>query len=514
MNRRWGLIFWNQEVERFDQLPTPHHMMCTRNPQFIIEYNRFCRAGWAEFILNQARAMKPHVSDTQFLMSTCEEVVAVELLRIQRDSGEQVVDVNSVNNYPELLPDNGQNAMRLDRQRGINSPNVFLNPEMQTGSGYTTTGGINPAPRRLWAYESLARGARLIGWFQWRRFRTGCEWRLTSIIERDRKPRLLYRTMKQLIAEIRRVEPLLADAKVVGDVQVLYAVDSVLARDRSSEPTFWMQIQLPDGPHERLPMWEKEVRRAIYLPLSQLGCTIDFVLDDREWDAGRPLIMPDLDLCDGAIVEKLRAYCERGGTVICFPGVGERNLDGAQIEAPSPGMLGPLFGVSLAEYYPVAEWGGPTFDPATHKMTQAEGGTDRRTTTDIRIGDATVTVDVRHGEVLALEGAAAMGSYVGGALDGQPAVTQRAVGKGRVIYVGAVPADAEQGMKLYQAILADLPREPIGHRVVKLSTPQGPHAVLINDATSPSPLTKPVHDLLTDTTMAALPAFGVAIIKQ
>jgi beta-galactosidase len=513
LNRRWGLIFWNQEVERFDQVPTAHHMMCTRSPQHIIAYNRFCRLGWARFILNQARAMRPHLSGSQFLMATCEEAVSIELHAIEKATGEKLLDFNSVNNYPELLPDNGQNAMRLDRHRGINKPNVFLNPELQTGSGYTTTGGINPAPRRLWAFESLARGARLVSWFHWRRFRTGCEWRLTSILERDRKPRLLYRSMQELVKEIRTVSGLLMQSTVKADVQVLYALDSVLARDRSSEPIFWMQIQLPDAPHERHTMWEKEVRRAVYLPLSQLGCTVDFVMHDQPWDVARPLIIPDLDLCDDAIVDRLTEHCRQGGTLICFPGVGERDLDGGHIDAPSPGRLGQLFGVGLSEYYPVQEWGGPTFDPATHKMTQAEGTTDRKTQADIRIGNQTVTVDVRHGEVLEPTDAQTIGTYIGGPFDGQPAVTRRALGKGQAIYLGAVPADSQQALSLYRAILPNMPDSVIGYRVVKLQSEQGAYQVLINDSTSACPLAGPVSDIITGQTFTELPAFGVALVK-
>ena len=42
-------------------------------------------------------------------------------------------------------------------------------------------------------------------------------------------------------------QPILIDATVQSDVQILYSVINTLARDRASEPSFWLEIQLPEA---------------------------------------------------------------------------------------------------------------------------------------------------------------------------------------------------------------------------------------------------------------------------
>ena len=517
VNRLWGLIFWNQEIERIDQLPSPREMMTTRNPQYLLAYNRFCMEGWASFIQMQAERIRGHAGDEQFIMNSCEEPIS-KLTLEQRNAGRGAIDFGACNTYPELLPEPHQNAMRLDRQRAMNQPRPFFSPEMQIGSGYSTTGGQVDGPRRLWAFESLARGSRLIAWFQWRRFRTGCEWRLTSVVERDRKPRSVYRGLKSTIADIRRVESTLLDATVDADVQVLLSYDNAMARDRSSEGVFWMEIQKPDGWHERFPLWEKETRRAAYAPLTDLGLTIDFITESQAFDATKPLIVTDLDMCSDELLAKLKAYCTAGGRLICFPGVGERDMDGAQIDSPPPGKLAPLFGVSLGDYYPLEAGRGSTFDPATHRMTAIEGAPERTTTADVTFHTGgRFTADVRHGERLAIDdvaGVKPLAIFGAGPAAGEVAITSRAVGDGQAIYLGAPPADEEAGMTLWRSLLAGLPFEPAPYRQVKVKSRGESLVFLFNDSPGACPLRQSIDDLITGQRVGELQPYAAVLVRR
>ena len=516
LNRAWNMIFWNQEIERFDQLPAPTPMMCTRNPSYLLDYNRFCLEGFADFILMQAEAIRKRIpaGSTQWIMSSCEDQITATLHRLEAERGTKWVDYGSVNNYPELLPGPGENAMRLDRHRGINAPRPFLVPELQVGTGYTTTGAICPEARRLWAFESLARGGRMLCWFHWRRFRGGCEWRHPSIIERDRKKRLIFQSLHQLIGEIRNVTPILLEAKVSADIQVLYSLDNAIAHDRASEPQFWMEIQLPEACTHRFSLWEKELRRAVYNPLSRFGLTLDFVNETQDWAPQKPLIATDLDMVSEAMVKTLHQYCNAGGTLICFPGAGERDLHGCHREAPPPGNLGDLFGVELQEYYPINERGGPIFDSATGNMTRADGELERETTAKIAVGDEEFEADVCHGEVLDVRGATVIGRFKGGPCDGKPAIASRPLGQGFAIYLGITPKDANEACRLYRALLPSLTGSFSNHRSVKLDTPSGPYQFLLNDSQQTAPLPSPVNDAITGQTLNELPAYGVALVRR
>jgi len=513
LNKRWGLIFWNQEVESFDQVPAPTEMMCTRSPQYLLDYNRFMLLGMADFLLLQAAEVRRYAPQRQFIVACAIDIVQGTLHRLQRERGATDVDAVTIHNYPELMPEPGQMPMMLDFARSLHPSGEYLTLEHQLGSGHTTTGGFNPAVRRLWSFETLAHGSRAILWFHWRRFRTGPEWRHTAVVERDRRPREVYRGLQDIIREMRRIEPYLADAKVIGDAQVLFSLDNALARDRASEPTFWMEIQLPDAHRDRLPMWTRETLRTVYNPLCRLGMTLDIVNEADEWDTDRLLIVPDLDICTPALVEKLTDWCGRGGTLVCFPGAGERDEFGAQRDAPPPGILTPLFGVALKDYYPLEPDCGSAFDHMAGRAMDAAGAEPNRTITKVQVQTIDIPFDVRHGEVLELKGAQAIGNYTEGLYRGLPAVSLHKVGAGKAIYLGAVPANIDAAVMFYRQVLLGMNRHEFPYRRVTWKSPQATFAFLLNDRPVTRTLASPVQDLITGQEMTDLPPFGVALVR-
>ena len=149
LNRRWGLIFWNQEVEAFEQVPAPVEMQCTRSPQYTLDYNRFMLEGMAEFLLAQAAAVRPHARPDQFIVACAVDTVLDTLYRLQRERGAADVDAVTVHNYPELMTDENQMPMMLDGFRGLAPAREYLTLEHQLGSGYTTTRRLQPGHAAL-----------------------------------------------------------------------------------------------------------------------------------------------------------------------------------------------------------------------------------------------------------------------------------------------------------------------------------------------------------------------------
>ncbi len=513
LNRRWGLIFWNQEVERFEQIPPPVEMMATRNPSMLLDYNRFCLEGIASFLLGQAEVLRPHVPRDRFIVACCIELAMGVLVEMQAQMDAPPINAMTVHNYPELQPDPCQTAMHLDCFRMLGAEMPLLVMEQQTGSGHTTTGGLDPQIRRFWAWEAMAAGAKSILWFHWRRFRTGCEWRLTPILERDRKPRATFRSIQALTSEIQALSPLLLEAEVESDTQVLYDRDNQLGFDRSSGPVFWMQIQLPDAPRHRKPMWESAIRNGVYLPLTRLGRMPTFVTFEHEWDTQKPLVAMDLDICTAANVAKLTDFCRQGGTLICFAGAGERDQNGAHHPLPPPGILSELMGVELEDYYPLSAECGTAFD---HQHgTDAEPSRGVETTADVKLGSRAIRMDIRHGEILKTLDAEPIGFYEeSGPARGGAVVSRRQVGKGSAIYVGAFPASAADGANLFRYLLADCPDTDLLYRQVKMACGTRRFRFLLNGTPSEIPLPSPCHDLIRQERIKALGAYGVALAED
>ncbi len=511
LNRNWGLIFWNQEVERFDQIPVPLEMMSTRNPSMLLDYNRFCIEGVARFLLRQAMALRAQVPADKFIVASCVETAMGAFLELQKELPQPPVDAVTVHNYPELLPEPVRAATHLSRFHCLAQAEdmPLLVMEQQLGSGHTTTGGLDPEIRRFWAWEALAAGVKSILWFHWRRFRTGCEWRLTPILERDRRPRGIYRSLQSLICEVRKVEPLLLNAEILPDAQVLYDRDNILGFDRASEAIFWMQIQLPDAPRHRKPLWERALLGTVCQPLARLGMSPKFVKPEHDWDTALPLIALDLDICTPAMVEKLRRFCEDGGTLVCFAGAGERDAHGAHHQAPPPGILSGLLGVELEDYYPLAAEAGVAFD---HQHGTAAAETGRAgTTAQIRFGAKSIPMDIRHGEILAPgKDAEAVAEYVTGGV----AVSRRRVGRGQAFYIGAFPASAAAGAELYRQLLPGCPVADQAYRRVRLRSGGRNYRFLLNGTPATVPLPKPRRDLITGKDFSELPPYAAILAED
>jgi hypothetical protein len=119
----------------------------------------------------------------------------------------------------------------------------------------------------------------------------------------------------------------------------------------------------------------------------------------HDWDPARPLIIPDLDTCTDATARKLEAWCARGGNLVCFSGAGEQDEFGAQGNLCPPGILAPLFGVELADYWQLEIASSPAFDPAAGRNRRTSDAGLPRTVREVQIDRARLVFDARHGEV-------------------------------------------------------------------------------------------------------------------
>jgi beta-galactosidase len=514
LNEEWRLIFWNQEVERFDQVPAPTIMPCPRSPQHVLAYNRFCHEGMAHFLLDQARTLRAHLPPSIFVVASATWPVLERLYARQRALRGCWVDSISVHHYPELLPDEGHPALHLALLRSLAPEHPLRVLEHQIGSSRSTAGGLLPEWRRLWAMECLANGARTLFWFHWRRFRTGCEWRHSAILERDRRPREVFRSLQQLLHELRRLDSDLNGATPQAGAQILVSPLNMVGRDRSSEDSFWMEIQQPDATHARVPMWMRETARAAFNPLHRLGLSPCLVQEEDNWNPRLPLIATDLDIIEPPLVQKLERFCQAGGTFVCFPGAGERNRHGAQRRSPPPGLLSRLFGVELEQYVPLDALRGAIFDHT--RGTVLDCAESNSPTMAVRFGREMIPFDVRHGEILALRSRTvrALGFYAEDPCQDRPAVSLRRLGKGQAIYLGAVPATETDAVRLYRLLFPTLSPNGPPVRLYRWTKGQETITIVINEQLNPVPMTQPVRDRLTGRPFAHIPARGVLVSRD
>ena len=176
------------------------------------------------------------------------------------------------------------------------------------------------------------------------------------------------------------------------------------------------------------------------------------------------VVAPNLYVVDEALADALRAYVERGGTLVLAPRAGVKDRDNVVPEQPPPAWLGELAGVELVEIASLLDGGEARF-------TGVDG----------------IPSGTFHGWYEQIEpvGARVLALYEDGDFAETPALAANAVGAGRVLYLAGA-ADLATLKAVYEMIApeAGLPTTelPAGVESVRLQRNGETLVVLLNHA--------------------------------
>jgi beta-galactosidase len=248
-----------------------------------------------------------------------------------------------------------------------------------------------PGQYRLWSLQAVARGADAVLHFQWRQSAAGAEKWHSALVGHDGEVRP---EVAALGAEL---------AATTGVTGQRVACRTALA---FSWPSWWAQSQQAQ-PAAALDHFE-EARRW-YAATWDEGLAVDIVRPDADLAAYDLVLLPTVYLLADAEVAALTAYVEGGGTLLvgCWSGLVD-DRDRVPVGA-YPARLRDLLGVTVAEHLPLA-------GTATVRLAGDEH--------EVRVWSERLVPD---------DGTEILGSYVGGDLDGAPAVTRH----GTVYYASA-----------------------------------------------------------------------------
>ncbi len=272
-----------------------------------------------------------------------------------------------------------------------------------------------PGQIALAGFALVARGARMIEYWQWQTLHFGIETYWGGVLPHSGRPGRIYREIAELGHRLRDLGPQLEGFTPDADVALLYSVDT----KHSFE--FYPPLADAEGGPDRtsyLRIFDRYYRAAF-----EAGVQSRIVHADqfRERDAADfvaeypTLVVPTLYIADDGMLDALVRYAEAGGHLV----VGIRTGYGDQLARArperAPGRLADAAGVWYDEYSTLDVPVG--VDGTTFGGGQAEGWAD----------------------ALVADGADVVATYASGIYAGQPAVTSREHGAGRVTYVGTLP---------------------------------------------------------------------------
>ncbi|MFF8927162.1 beta-galactosidase [Streptomyces longwoodensis] len=395
LNTAWGTAFWSQGYDTWDGVLPPRRAHYLTNPAQVLDFRRFT----SDMLLECFRAERdivrrhtPHLPVTTNFMPLWSGQDA------WRWAGEE--DVVSVDLYPDprdpLGAQHGALVQDMTRSQAGGGPWML----MEQAAGPVNWRGVNhPKPRglnRLWSLQAVARGADAIHYFQWRQSRQGAEKFHSGMVSHAGEHGRTFQEVVELGADLARIGPEVAGRPVGADIAVLHDWDAWWASAQDGRPS--ARVDLPDVLHA----WHRALWEA--------HLTTDFAHPEHDLSDYRLVVVPQLYALTDAATDHLLAYVRAGGTLVSGFLTGVADQDDRVREGGMDARLRALFGIrTLHEWWPLEAGETAPCDGFDGTLWSEEIEPDDT-------ADETIP-------------------YVGGELDGLPAVLRR----GRAWYLSTLP---------------------------------------------------------------------------
>jgi beta-galactosidase len=442
LNKAWGLNYWGQRVNSFDELPPRDGAL---NPGYKLEWERFEQKIAADFLGWQAGIVRGLRRPRQFITH---DFVGGFPGDVSQPEIAAFLDVPAVNIYMGLQDgmDGEFIAYCGDINRSLKGTNYLVTETTAQTTGWDSRDQFPPydGQLRLAVYANILSGANLVAYWHWHSLHYGQETYWKGVLPHDLEPGRIYGEVSRIAHELRKAGPPLANLKKKSRVAILYSLDS--------------QNGLNFMPFDRDVNY-MTVLNQMYRALYGLNVETDFVFPGGGNLADYDLILvPPLYIAPEELLQRLSSYIKDGGHVVMSfkSGFADENSTVRWVAAPGP--LREACGFSYQEFSNLAIPLRLRGDP-------------------FKAGERN-TVSV-WAEYLVPEKADSLAYYDHPVLGKYPAITRNRFGKGAVIYEGTYLSDA-----LQRTVVADA-LKTAGIPLADAGLPPGikvKHAVLADGA--------------------------------
>lgn len=335
LNKAYGLDYWSNRINSWADFPS---MVGTINAGLGSEFSRFQRQLVTDYLAWQAGIVREYKQPGQFVTQNFDLDWRGHSFGIQTEvdhfAAARALDVAGVDIYhPSQDQLTGTEiAFGGDLTRGMKGGQNYLVLETEA-QGFPQWLPY-PGQLRLQAFSHLASGANMVEYWHWASLHNSAETYWKGVLSHDLQPNTIYDEVKTIGRDFQRLSPQLVNLRKKNKVALLFSNEALTAEG-------WFRNGLGYN----------EVLRSFYDPLYRhnVGCDL---LDPSspDLDGYALLIVPMLYAAPASLLQRLDAYVQRGGHLLCTYRTGFAD-DNAQVRAtPQPGLLTAACGVSYDQF--------------------------------------------------------------------------------------------------------------------------------------------------------------------
>jgi beta-galactosidase len=406
INKIWGLVYWGQLVDRWEDLP-PHDGIL--NPGYKLEWESFQHDIVTDYLAWQAKIVNEYKRRDQFITQDFSGGVHTNL---DQWAIARSLDVVAENPYFETQARLDGRTIWLadDLGRSLKHSNFLVTETNAQTIGWDsrTQYPQYPGQLRQVVYTHLAAGANMVEYWHWHSLHYGQETYWKGVLSHDLEPNRTYAEVARVAGELKQIGSQLVDLKKDNKVAILFSADSANALS-----------YMPVSDHVNY----MTVLRQMYGALYDLNIEPDFVQAGQAIPSEyRVLLVPPLYSAADAVLQQISDYVKNGGQVVMSFKSGFTDEHSTVRDVMAPGPLRTACGFHYQEF---------TNLPASERLIPDPYGVGEQNTGSV------------WEEFLVPDTAEVVASF-----DDPywhfPAITRNKYGSGTLTYEGTFPNDALQ----------------------------------------------------------------------
>jgi beta-galactosidase len=311
LNKAWWTYFWSHTYTDWSQIepPLPDGEVSVHG--LNLDWHRFTTDRTIDFIRHETAAVRQAGSNLPVTANFMEFFYDLNYFKFA-----DVLDIISWDSYPRWHSGNDidtavQVAACHDLMRSIKQQPFLLMESTPSMTNWMQASKLKrPGMHMLSSMQAVAHGADSVQYFQWRKSRGSSEKFHGAVVSHDgRDDTRVFEDVKMVGTRLKNLDAL-CNTMPNPQVAILFDWENRWALDDTRGP-------------RNLGLHYQETMLAHYKAFWQMGISVDVVDMECDLSGYKLVVAPMLYQYRAGIVEKLRDFVKKGGTLVgtCFQGV-------------------------------------------------------------------------------------------------------------------------------------------------------------------------------------------------